>query len=98
VHDPAAQPFSVAWTEVPADERAQATLPYHWSRWGSWTPSDWTLNMAVDAGDTVVGTQGLSGRDFAVLREVSTGSWIGRKHQGQGIGTEMRAAVLFLAS
>jgi RimJ/RimL family protein N-acetyltransferase len=43
--------------------------------------------MAVDAGDTVVGTQGLSGRDFAVLREVSTGSWIGRKHQGQGIGT-----------
>jgi len=97
VHDPASQPFSVAWTDVPAGERAQATLQYQWSRWGSWTPSDWTLNLAVDAGGTIVGTQGLSGRDFAVLREVSTGSWLGRTHQGQGIGTEMRAAVLFLA-
>jgi RimJ/RimL family protein N-acetyltransferase len=28
---------------------------------------------------------------------VSTGSWVGRRHHGQGIGTEMRAAVLHLA-
>jgi RimJ/RimL family protein N-acetyltransferase len=97
VHDPGVQPFSVAWTDVPAQERAQATLRYHWSRWGSWTPSDWTLNLVVDSGGIVVGTQGLSGRDFAILREASTGSWLGFKHQGQGIGTEMRAAVLFLA-
>jgi RimJ/RimL family protein N-acetyltransferase len=35
--------------------------------------------------------------NFAVLREVNTGSWLGRKYQGQGIGTEMRAAILGLA-
>jgi RimJ/RimL family protein N-acetyltransferase len=28
---------------------------------------------------------------------VHTGSWLGRDHQGQGIGTQMRAAVLWLA-
>jgi len=28
---------------------------------------------------------------------VSTGSWLGRHYQGQGIGTQMRAAVLVLA-
>jgi RimJ/RimL family protein N-acetyltransferase len=39
----------------------------------------------------------VTGRDFAVLREVSTGSWLGRRYQGQGLGTEMRAAVLHLA-
>ena len=38
----------------------------------------------------VVGTQGIGGRDFAVLREVHTGSWLGRRYQGQGIGTQMR--------
>jgi RimJ/RimL family protein N-acetyltransferase len=97
IHDPGVQPFGVAWTDVPADERAQAVLQYHWSMWGSWTPSDWTLNLVADLGGTVVGTQGLTGRDFAILREVSTGSWLGRGHQGQGIGTDMRAAVLFLA-
>ena len=32
-----------------------------------------------------------------MLREVSTGSWLGLEHHGQGIGTEMRAAVLYLA-
>jgi RimJ/RimL family protein N-acetyltransferase len=41
--------------------------------------------------------QGIGGRDFAVLREVHTGSWLGRVYQGQGIGTQMRAAVLQLA-
>jgi RimJ/RimL family protein N-acetyltransferase len=41
--------------------------------------------------------QGLAAADFAVLREVRTGSWLGLTHQGKGIGTEMRAAVLHLA-
>jgi RimJ/RimL family protein N-acetyltransferase len=45
----------------------------------------------------VVGTQDLSGADFAVVREVSTGSWVGLRYQGRGIGTVMRSAVLALA-
>jgi RimJ/RimL family protein N-acetyltransferase len=32
-----------------------------------------------------------------VRRAVVTGSWLGRAHQGLGIGKEMRAAVLHLA-
>lgn len=97
VHDPDVQPFTVAWTDAPAEERARATMQYRWSRWGSWKASDWTLELAVVRQGVVVGTQGIGARDFAVLREVSTGSWLGRSFQGQGIGTEMRAAVLHLA-
>jgi RimJ/RimL family protein N-acetyltransferase len=55
------------------------------------------LELAVIRDGVVVGTQGVGGRDFAVLREVHTGSWLGRRYQGQGIGTQMRAAVLALA-
>jgi hypothetical protein len=51
----------------------------------------------VLSGGVVVGSQGIGGRDFAVLREVHTGSWLGLRYQGQGIGTQMRAAVLHLA-
>jgi RimJ/RimL family protein N-acetyltransferase len=87
--------YSRSWS--PGRTRARGTLQYHWSCWGSWKPSDWTLEFAVLSGGIVVGTQGIGGRDFAVLREVHTGSWLGLRYQGQGIGTQMRAAVLHLA-
>ncbi len=97
VHDPAVQPFMVAWTDAPPAERARSVLQYHWRQWGSWTPEDWTMDLVVSLDGQVVGTQGMTGRNFAVCREVATGSWLGRQHHGQGIGTEMRAAVLALA-
>lgn len=97
VHDPGVQPFMVAWTDASPDECARGTLQYHWSRWGSWKPSEWMLELAVIRDGVVVGTQGIGGRDFAVLREVHTGSWLGRRYHRQGIGTQMRAAVLHLA-
>jgi RimJ/RimL family protein N-acetyltransferase len=97
VHGPEVQPFMVAWTDASPEERARSVLQYHWFRWGSWKPSDWTLELAVLRDGVVVGTQGVGGHDFAVLREVHTGSWLGRAYQGQRIGTQMRAAVLALA-
>ncbi len=98
VHDPQVQPFGPgAWTDVSPDERARSTLQFHWSQWAAWKPDDWSLNLVVSLGSAVVGTQGLAGKDFAVLREVSTGSWVGQAYQGRGIGTAMRAAVLCLA-
>src|SRR5262245_42574227 len=97
VHDPDVQPFTSAWTDAAPTERARSVLQYHWAQWGSWKPSDWTLDLVAAQNGVIVGAQGISGRDFAVRREVSTGSWIGQEYQGQGIGTQMRAAVLWLA-
>ena len=97
VHDPAVQPFTNTWTDAGPAERAQSTLQYHWRQWGAWQPADWSLNLVAVRDGAVVASQGMEGHDYAVLREVSTGSWVGRDHQGQGIGTEMRAAVLHLA-
>lgn len=45
----------------------------------------------------MVGTQDIQGHGFAITRQISTGSWLGRKFQRQGIGTAMRAAVLEFA-
>jgi RimJ/RimL family protein N-acetyltransferase len=97
VHDPAEQPFRVQWTDAEPVERALATLRYNWSCWGSWQPANWTLNLVVVRDGTVVGTQGMSATNFASLREVGTGSWLGLNYRRQGIGTAMRAAVLALA-
>ncbi len=97
VHDPAVQPFTVAWTDVTPERRARSVLQYHWRCWSEWQPENWELNLAVVRGGIVVGTQGISARDFSVRREVGTGSWLGRAYHRQGLGTEMRAAVLHLA-
>ncbi|WP_313879558.1 GNAT family N-acetyltransferase [Streptomyces silvisoli] len=97
IHDPSVQPFTAAWTDVPPGQRAQATMQYHWRCWAAWKPEDWELNLAVVRDGVVMGMQALIARDFATCREVGTGSWLGRAHHGQGVGTEMRAAVLYLA-
>lgn len=97
VHDPAVQPFTVPWTDVSPAERARSTLQYQWSQRAGWKPENWSLDLVVVHDGAVVGMQGISATDFAVLREVGTGSWLGQAHHGKGIGTEMRAAVLQLA-
>lgn len=97
VHDPAVQPFLAAWTDASPEQRARSTLQWHWSTWARWVPDDWSLSFVVLAQGRIIGTQALSARHFATLREVGTGSWLGRDHHGQGYGTEMRAAVLDLA-
>ena len=97
VHDPGVQPFNVPWTDQPPQERARGTLQYHWSCWASWDRQDWRLNLAVARDGKVVGSQSISARQFAITREVATGSWLGMAHHGRGTGTQMRAAVLHLA-
>jgi len=61
------------------------------------TPRCWHISFLVRHDGRVIGAQSLSARDFAITREVSTGSWLGIAHQRYGFGTEMRAAVLLLA-
>ena len=36
-------------------------------------------------------------KNFGTLRTVETGSWLGLRHQGQGLGKEMRSVILHLA-
>ncbi|HEU5159293.1 MAG TPA: GNAT family protein [Streptosporangiaceae bacterium] len=97
IHDPDEMPFLVPWTDQRPAEVALSVIQYYWLGLGRWSPRDWSLNLAVFRGGDVVGQQTISSRDLAVVRQVNTGSWLGRRYQGQGIGTEMRAAVLHLA-
>jgi RimJ/RimL family protein N-acetyltransferase len=97
IHDPQVMPFLVPWTDRAPAEVALSVVQHYWLRLATWTPQDWSLNLTVLCEGAVVGQQTVGAREFAVLREVNTGSWIGRRHHGRGIGTEMRAAVLHLA-
>ena len=97
MHDPGHRPFLVSWPALPPKERARALMQRHWQHRGDWSVDDWSLDLAVFADGQVVGQQDISARDYPVLREVRTFSWLSPRHHGQGIGTQMRAAALDLA-
>jgi len=98
IHPPDEMPFAVAWTDgIGQPDFVANVVEYNESTLRAWEPRNWTLNLLVLEGGEICGSQGMSGVDFADERTVSTGSWLGRRWQGRGYGTEMRAAVLELA-
>lgn len=97
VHAPDRMPFIVPWTDGEPAEVGRASYQHVLGTIAGWTERDWHLSLVVLHEGEVVGRQDVMGREFGVRREVMTGSWLGLPHQGQGIGTEMRAAALHLA-
>jgi RimJ/RimL family protein N-acetyltransferase len=79
------------------EERLADFLRYHWARRSATGPEKWDLAFAVVLDGRVVGSQSVHARDFPVLREVHTGSYLARRAQGGGVGTRMRAMVLELS-
>lgn len=97
IHAPDAMPFDMPWSTQPRAELVINSLKHYWTQRAVAGPADWEIQFGVHLGDRVIGVQGLHGTDFSALRTVETGSWLGMPFQGQGIGTEMRAAVLMFA-
>lgn len=93
VHPTDRMPFAYPWTEAPPDE-----LPLNYLQWwarslATWQQDAWGLDLCVLWDGEVVGVQGVSTRDFLTLRYGETGSWLGQRFQGRGIGTAMRRAM-----
>jgi RimJ/RimL family protein N-acetyltransferase len=97
VHAPDFMPFAQPWTDVPREDLPLNSLKHYWAMLAKFGVDDWRLEFVVLRDGEVVGTQGLGAKQFPILKEVGTGSWIGRRFHRQGIGTEMRAAVLHFA-
>jgi RimJ/RimL family protein N-acetyltransferase len=98
VHPPEEMPFAVAWTDrIGEPDFLDGFVAFHEQHLADWSPDDWALNLLVREHGALIGTQSVFAKGFAERKRVGTGSWLGRAHQGRGIGTEMRAAILELA-
>ncbi|MEV6241640.1 GNAT family protein [Lentzea sp. NPDC051838] len=97
VHDPAEMPFTVPWTDWLPGDHGFGMVQFYWAQRAKIAPKDWTINFIARFEGKAIGVQSFSGHDFGVLREVRTGSWLGQKFQGAGLGTEMRMGVLEFA-
>lgn len=94
IHDPDFMPFAMPWTDAGADVLGPNSFRYWWRCRAETSVDSWDINLAVIEDGEVVGASGLGGRDFPVRRWFETGSWLGRHHQGRGLGAELRIATL----
>lgn len=94
IHEPDFMPFAVAWTD---DLDEAGFLAYHRDTLATWRPDDWRLNLIAFLDGEPIGSQGLVAANFRTERTATTGSWLGQRFQGRGLGTEMRSAVLSFA-
>ena len=97
IHPPEVMPFSQPWTDAAPAVRRRAALQFWWRGRATWTPQQWNLLLLVERDGQAVGVQEVFARQWDVLRQVGTGSWLTRSAQGQGVGKQMRTAVLDLA-
>lgn len=99
IHDPEWMPFDdPPWTDESSPQRERSWLVRQWAARAAITPDQWRLRFGVfDLAGEPLGMQDVLAATFPALRTVSTYSWLGRSHQGRGIGKEMRSAVLHLA-
>lgn len=97
IHEPETMPFSEPWTDVAPPELQRNSLRYFWRCRADTTADTWHLNFAVlEQGGDVVGVCSMDATDFPTTRTATTGSWLGRRYQGRGLGREMRQAALHL--
>jgi len=94
---PGGPQLQMRWMYGPSPGLEHDLLQWHWRALAHWKPGSWNLPLAVFADGKLIGRQDLFADDFARVRSVGTGSWLTRACQGQGYGTEARAAVLDLA-
>ncbi|AYY14337.1 N-acetyltransferase [Actinobacteria bacterium YIM 96077] len=98
IHHDSERPFLTPWTDGSAKDRAEVVLQSYWSELAEWRVDNWSLGMgAFTTSGEPVGMVTLRAQDFPVVREVTTTSWLGLQHHGQGLGTEARKGILTLA-
>jgi RimJ/RimL family protein N-acetyltransferase len=97
IHDPETMPFFVPWTDVEPSRRARESAQWLWRHRANWSAEKWTFTGVAFVEGRPVGVQDILAEHFGAVRSVETGSWLGRAHQGQGLGREMRQAALHLA-
>jgi hypothetical protein len=80
-------PFLNAWHEEPFAPGSPHAFPatslaWWWTQRATFSPSEWRLALTVRRSGDLVGMQDLHAKDFAQVRQVMTGSWLGRRTTG----------------
>ncbi len=97
IHEPELMPFSTPWSDLKSPDLEKSVLQNIWKNRANFDKQSWCLDFAVFKDGCPIGIQDIRGENFNIRRSISTGSWLGKEFQGQGIGTSVRRAILDFA-
>jgi RimJ/RimL family protein N-acetyltransferase len=97
ITSPGGPPFLTPWNTDPPQDLPRFFTQYYWQLRADFTPGRWTAPLAVLWDGEPAGVQALFGEEYLVNRTTETGSWLGRRLQGRGIGTAMRQVIAAFA-
>lgn len=97
LEDAGPYPFAGPWILADEPQRSWSALQFNWRSRADFTPERFHLSFITVVEGRIAGVQGLMADQFPRLRQISSGSWLGREWQGKGYGREMRAAMLTFA-
>lgn len=81
---------------LPDVSSGQKVLLAYAGQIAAWRTEDWVLPFTVLREGVPIGLQALEGKDFLTRRTIDSHSWLITSARGQGLGKQMRAAVLEL--
>lgn len=94
IADPALpMPFLVDWHLQDRSTAAADSVKFWWGTRADFSPAKWGLVFVVCREGQIVGVQDVMTTDFDSLGVMVTGSWLGRRFHGRGIGTRMRQMI-----
>lgn len=88
--------YAFPWLFKPGMNTPAAAAQFRWTNRAQLRPEKWSLDFIVrevHSGE-ILGTIDARAQDFAMAREIATGSWVFHRFQGQGVGTLIRHAVV----
>lgn len=97
IHDPDFMPFTMPWSLASPEDLPRNFVQFHWGRRAAFSYERWAAEFAVFWEGELAGCQGIVTQDFLITRTGETGSWLGRRFQGRGIGTAMRQVICAFA-
>ncbi|QCO97480.1 GNAT family N-acetyltransferase [Arthrobacter sp. 24S4-2] len=97
ISEPGRSPFSTPWNEFPPEKLGPNMAQWYWRCRAGVSPEAWMMLFGIWHQGDFIGCQDIEARDFATLKTVTTGSWLRKSAHGQGLGKEMRAAVVSYA-
>ena len=97
IHPPEQMPFGVASTDATGADFEQGFLAHHWAARGSWSTTDWRLNLMVEYEGRPIGSQSVWGQGFSSIARSTPAPGSDARTSGHGLGKEMRTAVLAFA-
>ena len=85
IHPSDYMPFVTPWTAGTPKEVARTVVQSFWRRAAEWQPDNWSLGLAVFKDGQPIGIQAMRSKNFAITREVATGSWLGERLPAAGL-------------